>query len=141
MSVAVGSIRLAATSSPTVLPVAPAATAAACCDLDSWTARITKRLTRHTRAVVLEASLMIDLLSGFISLIVRAHYSTFACIRAIHAGPRGETSLARRHSEKPRMIRAVACADILLFVLLLRDFRHVTYYFLFQRSVSVSSAL
>src|SRR5258708_6261678 len=66
MSVAVGSIRLAATSSPEVLPVAPTATAAACCDLDSWTARITKRLTKHTRAVLLEASLMIDLLSAFI---------------------------------------------------------------------------
>jgi hypothetical protein len=70
---------------------------------------------------------MINLLSAFISLIVRAQYSALACIGAIHAGPRGETSLARRHSEKPKMIRANTCADV-LSVLLLADFPHVTDY-------------
>ena len=39
-------------------------------------------------------------------LFVRAHYSALACIGAIHAGPRGETSLARQHSDKTRMTGA-----------------------------------
>src|SRR5258706_1421888 len=113
---AVASVFFTAISSRTVLPVVPLATAEAVCALNSCIEKISKRLTRHTWPIVLEASVMVDLLSSFISLDVCGHYSALACIGAIHAEPRGETSLARRHSEKPRMIRAITCANVLLFV-------------------------
>jgi len=49
----------------------------------------------------------------FVIKILRLHVSG-----GIHAGPRGETSLARQHSEKARIICAIVRADVSLILLL-----------------------
>ena len=56
----------------------------------------------------------------FVTKILRLHVS-----EGFMRGPRGETSLARQHSEKVRIICAIVCAVVLLMLSLWNSSPHM----------------